>query len=51
MSALSWWDEPWADDIDYDYEPCPTGWSGEALVIANGIVSWSAAASVFDFDE
>jgi hypothetical protein len=50
VSAVSWWYEDDAD-LDYDAEPCPTGWSGEALVIANGIVSWSAAASVFDFDE
>ena len=50
MSLLAWWDEPWADDIDFDVEPCPTLWADESLLIAAGVISWSAAASVFDHD-
>lgn len=49
MSALAWWYEDDAD-LDFDCEPCPTGWATEAFVIVADVVSWSAAASVFDHD-
>ena len=50
MSAVAWWYEDWAD-LDFDAEPDPPLDSQEALTVASGAVWWSAAASVFDFDD
>jgi hypothetical protein len=46
MSLLPWW-----DDLDFDAEPDAAIYAEETLTVSSGVVSWSAAASVFDFDE
>jgi hypothetical protein len=54
VSVLTMVSAHWYEDdinLDFDFEPCPTLWADESLLIGAGIVSWSAAASLFDFDE